>query len=411
MPAENNSRSFARVSDMHAQGNRRSKDDGELYRQHRERLTATIDRVGAQVLGGGEGASEAPSGRLCLLGAGNCNDVDLVALARRFQTMHLVDIDGAALDRARARQPAELRSRLVLHAGVDLTGLLDPARSLAGRRARPGHLGTGDRRGRRGRGRNLADRACDLAVSCCLMSQLGWSLEAALEEVRKRDRAARDTAIRAGQGGPQHGPGRAVEIRLAMLTIHLRTLAALVRPGGAGLLASDITSSDLYPLDELDPRRDLRALADELVPRQQVVYAGANPVLTSRVLRKDPVLKHSFATPVTLPPWLWTGQFDRTYLVYPQQLPGVSRLLAASLKKRRRPKPPPSFEHGHLINRDGNPGRVPKPCPRRGSGGGPACAPRDQASSGAMTPGLPKSPTLSTVLAPMTWQSVCSIWL
>ncbi len=34
-----------------------------------------------------------------------------------------------------------------------------------------------------------------------------------------------------------------------------------------------------------------------------------------------------------------------------------------------------------------------------------------QASSGAMTPGLPKSPTFMTVLAPMTWQRVCSIWL
>src|SRR5688500_14417857 len=116
MPADK-SRSFARVSEMHSQGNRRSRDDWELYRQHRERLTTTIDQVAAELdVGAGS--------RLCLLGAGNCNDVDLVTLAARFQSIHLVDIDGAALDRARARQPAEVRGRLVLHPGVDLTGLL-----------------------------------------------------------------------------------------------------------------------------------------------------------------------------------------------------------------------------------------------------------------------------------------------
>jgi hypothetical protein len=62
-------------------------------------------------------------------------------------------------------------------------------------------------------------------------------------------------------------------------------------------------------------------LADQLVRAQQVIYAGANPVLTSRVLRKDPVLKQAFGAPVALSPWLWTGQFERTYLVYPQQIP------------------------------------------------------------------------------------------
>ena len=119
MAPPKSSASFARVAEMHGQGNRRSKDDWELYRKHREQLTRTIDGVGAAV-----GAGPPPGGRLCLLGAGNCNDVLLDQLAQRFGTIHLVDIDGAALDRARARQSPEVRNRLVLHPGVDLTGLL-----------------------------------------------------------------------------------------------------------------------------------------------------------------------------------------------------------------------------------------------------------------------------------------------
>jgi hypothetical protein len=323
-PPPKSSASFARVAEMHGQGNRRSKDDWELYRRHRERLTRTIDRVGQAVAG-----DAAPNGRLCLLGAGNCNDVQLDVLAQRFQTIHLVDIDGAALDRARARQLPEVRSRLELHPGVDLTGLLGQLDAWGGEEPDLATQQKAIDAGTAAATLGLPAGTCDVAVSCCLMSQLGWSLEAAVEEVARRQGRKQQRAPRPQGGEPTVG----VEIRLVMLTIHLRTLAALVRPGGAALLASDITSSDLYPLDDLGSGgsggsdgsdgsdADLSVLADQLVRAQQVIYAGANPVLTSRVLRKDPVLKEAFGAPVALAPWLWTGQFERTYLVYPQQLP------------------------------------------------------------------------------------------
>ena len=42
-------------------------------------------------------------------GAGNCADIDLEQLGAAFQSIHLVDIDGDALERARARQPQPVR--------------------------------------------------------------------------------------------------------------------------------------------------------------------------------------------------------------------------------------------------------------------------------------------------------------
>ena len=244
MAPPKSSASFARVAEMHGQGNRRSKDDWELYRRHRERLTRTIDGVGQAV---GPGAP--PGGRLCLLGAGNCNDVQLDALAQRFGTIHLVDIDGAALDRARARQQPEVRARLVLHPGVDLTGLLGQLDAWGGEEpdlatqqkaidagAAAATQGAARRRLRRG-GVLLPDEPARLEPGG--RGRGGWHAAGRASSGRRRDPS----------------PTVGVEIRLVMLTIHLRTLAALVRPGGAALLASDITSSDLYPLDDLGAGR------------------------------------------------------------------------------------------------------------------------------------------------------------
>jgi hypothetical protein len=287
-------RSFTRVADMHAQGNRRSKDDWALYAEHRRRLTATILDL-APVAGG----------TLCLLGAGNCNDVELPELGARFARIHLVDIDAGALDRARARQAPELRARLQLHGGLDLTGMLVHLDRWKNREPEPAALEQATTEGVAALVKALPAGQADLAVSCCLMSQLGWSLE---------------TALGATSSGPAaDGEGASLELRLATLTVHLRTLAALCRPGGAALLASDIVSSDIYPIDQLEPGTDLAALAERLIA-DQTVYAGANPLLSARLLRRDLVLKDAFALPTPLPPWLWTGQFERTYLVYPQLL-------------------------------------------------------------------------------------------
>jgi hypothetical protein len=302
MPAP--SSAFSRVSQMHTRGNQRSRDDWELYRGHRERLTALLDGLGARLAG---------TGSLVLLGAGNCNDVDLPALATRFSEIHLVDIDAGAIERARQRQPPEVRERIATHGNVDLTGLLP--RMDRWRKTPPdaAALEQAVTEGTAEILRQLPPGRADLAVSCCLMSQLGWSLETALTPERPPSGDTRATA--------EDEPVASVDLRLATIAVHLRTLAALCRSGGAALLAADIISSDLYPLDELPPDADLKALAARLIPEQQVVYAGANPLLVARVLRRDRVAKESFAPLEVLDPWLWTGQFDRIYLVYPQLLP------------------------------------------------------------------------------------------
>jgi hypothetical protein len=280
-------RALTAISEMNTRANRQARDDWELFTAHRERLTEAIVSL-----------RPGTGGVLCLLGAGNCNDVDLAALAGAYDEIHLVDIDPAGLDRARQRQPPEVRRRLIAHGGVDLTGVLDRLDRWKGKPPEARALAEAVDEGSAAIAHALPAGAVDVAVSCCLMSQLGWCVEMVLDD----DHPAQ------------------VDVKIATIAIHLRTLAALCRPGGNALLASDVISSDHYPLDELPPDTDMRALAEKLVPQRELVYLSASPVLVARALRHDAVLREAFEPATVLTPWLWTGRLGRTYLVYPQLL-------------------------------------------------------------------------------------------
>jgi len=91
--------------------NRRTRANTNLFEPHRQRVTGAI-----------VAASRDPAGRLCVLGAGNANDLDLPVLARAFEQIHLVDLDPEALQQAIERH-RELDPVLRLHSGVDLSGI------------------------------------------------------------------------------------------------------------------------------------------------------------------------------------------------------------------------------------------------------------------------------------------------
>jgi len=86
----------------------------EDYAAHRRRVTELI-------LGHRTGR---PSDGLVVLGAGNCNDLELEQLLDGFAAVHLVDIDAEALMGAAKRQRIPASACLGLHGDVDVT---DPA--------------------------------------------------------------------------------------------------------------------------------------------------------------------------------------------------------------------------------------------------------------------------------------------
>jgi len=96
------------------------------FKAHRVHVTNLLEELHQRVVHvSGARLPWEPHGTLCLLGAGNCNDVDLRRLLRRFQTIELVDIDADALARGISRQlsSAAATQRIKLHGSVDLFGV------------------------------------------------------------------------------------------------------------------------------------------------------------------------------------------------------------------------------------------------------------------------------------------------
>jgi hypothetical protein len=272
-----------RARQAEQRGNRDGRDLWERYAIHRAHVTAAILEQ-----------APAPGGRLCLLGAGNANDLDLARLAERFAEVHLVDIDPTAISRALGRQTPETRAKLRVHAPVDLSGLF---RQLEARGAKRDLVAAGVPE-------VLAQLPADFDVvaSCCVLSQMSWALANVVNPVNAGGAGATDLSQ--------------ATLEQALLKIHLRTLVGLTRPGGAALLIADLVSSDKYPFDDLADDTDLRALVDRLSD-ERIAYAVCNLALIKQVLRRDDELSARLAPPAVGQPWLWTGSHDRTYLVYP----------------------------------------------------------------------------------------------
>ena len=92
--------------------NRSTRGQWQMYGAHRRQIERLI--VPTQ-----------PGGRACVLGAGNCNDLDLKWMTQVYREVHLVDLDSDALARGVQRQQCENSPRLQLHAPVDLTGVAE----------------------------------------------------------------------------------------------------------------------------------------------------------------------------------------------------------------------------------------------------------------------------------------------
>jgi hypothetical protein len=259
-------------------------DDWALYAHHRARFTDAI-------LSSAERPASGRAGRLCVLGAGRCNDVDLERLGQVFSEIHLVDIDPAALGAAVARQAPGVRERLRPHALVDLSGL---SKRLAKWKRRPP---TADQVEASAAStlRSLWARLpgpFDVVVSACVLTQMSF--------------AVRDEL---GDGHPS------LElVRFSVLATHVNALVGLTAVGGTILFATDLVSSNLYPVGDLPPSRSLRDVMDEIVA-SGTAYHSANPHRVREILAEEN-LATLVDDPELLDPWLWTGRMGRTYFVY-----------------------------------------------------------------------------------------------
>ena len=262
--------------------NRDTDRNWSRYASHRERVTElTLAALSGHA-----------NGRVCILGAGNCNDLSLAEVSTRAAEIHLVDADGGALERgvARALRRRPLRTsgttRLVLHAGIDLSGLppgvMDEQRFSLSAVVKEALAGP----------RLAIGQPFDVVISVGLLTQLISLPVDAL-----------------GAGHPELTP-----VVLAVRTGHMRLLVHLLRPGGHAVLITDVVSSDTTP--------GLAGAPDEALPRllsgalaQRNFFTGVNPVKLRDELRTDPQLATTTTDSSLSGPWRWFIGPTRAYLV------------------------------------------------------------------------------------------------
>lgn len=268
-----------RIADEQKRLNQESRDRWDRYGLHRDRVTRLLVD------------SATPGGRLCVLGAGNCNDVDLNALADRCQQIHLVDLDSRALESGVSRQGYGDSERVVVHGDVDVTFMADRLASWT-----PEHPASNsdlDACLETSRSHLALDLPgpFDTVASVCLLSQL---LDALL--------------ITVGERHPRY-----LEMVMRVRARHLQLLIELLRPGGTGVLIAEFVSSSTFPGLAQIPEARLPETAVQLV-NQGNFFTGLNPLIIRGVLEADPELAPALENVRMTEPWLWDFG-PRVYLV------------------------------------------------------------------------------------------------
>jgi hypothetical protein len=253
--------------------NRASAPSRHFFEPHRHRVTELV-----------LGARRGEADRVCILGAGNCNDVDLPALAEAFREIHLVDLDRDALDWAVRALTERTRERITLHAPVDVSGLLSDLapgsdlQPLIDRARTPPRLELGAR--------------FDVVVSACVLTQIVLSLLPVV--------------------GQHHQ--RVLELVRAVRAGHFASMLDALEPGGRAVFVSDLVSSDTYPGLAATPASELGRLAADLVARGNF-FSGMNPAAIAAELGKEPAFNSTTDVRVERP-WLWQLSQRRSYLAY-----------------------------------------------------------------------------------------------
>ena len=255
--------------------NRETLDNWRLYRSHRDAVADLICRP-----------PQPASARACILGAGNCNDLDLARFSGRFAQVHLVDLDRQAMAGGVQRQSPPASGGISLHGGIDLTGVLKTLDTWERYRPSRESIDHCIREGRAFAGLPLPG-GFEVAASICLLSQIIESVVSVT--------------------GPAAVP---LELVKTLQHRHLRLLAELLLPGGVGYLVTDFA---LEPSGGHPPRK--ASAMSERAATSGDAFLGTSPRQLCTLLRKDAILRTRVRQVRLSPSWLWRQNPRRTLRV------------------------------------------------------------------------------------------------
>ena len=233
---------------------------------------------------------------VCVLGAGNCYDLNLDALVNQVESVHLVDIDREALTRARSKLHTKLRDKITLHAPVDVSGANKYLEDWRDMRVQAEDLMTFPEAAVE----SLLDKLggqFDVVLSSCLLSQLQLVYRQVM-----------------GESHPLYQAGI-----VTLIITHFRLLLSLCKSGGRALFVSDVSSNDIAPLDQYQQGSSMLDPLTEL-GRTNQLFNYLEPQFLQTLNEQDPFLHAQIRSNNLLDAWLWKNGPLRTFLVYAMEL-------------------------------------------------------------------------------------------
>jgi hypothetical protein len=254
----------------------------ETYEQHRQK-TMELVSLAADEFG------SLTEQTVSILGAGNCMDLDLQQLATLFHNVSLLDIDCDAVESGVNAAEGLRTSRVQIVAPVDLATPL--ATTTAASLLEAGSIAQ--------LCQQLASPLAtvpvvpaDVVVSTCVLSQILSALSHLVTE-----------------NHPQFLP-----LIQALRRGHLVRMLQLLKPGGRGILISDLVSSETTPaLASIDDAGLPNLLTQALATGN--FFSGLHPGVMLQDLGTAPGVASSVDSPVMTAPWRWQ-MGPRTYAVY-----------------------------------------------------------------------------------------------
>ncbi len=257
----------------HRRRNQSSRDAFVSYTGHREHVMNLLVNPSR------------PRGSLCIVGAGNCNDIDLPRLLQHHDHISLVDIDPESVMAGVERQIGLANPRIWISESVDITGVLDHVQRI------PSAEAVEERR------HWFAELASLRAVeprldspfaqydhlaSLCVLSQVIDTLAAMLGEF--------DAAFVTEVMGTRRE--------------HFEWIAGLVKPAGTATVVVDFVSTATFPhlmsIPEPELARELHAQITA-----QNFFTGLNPFAIEVLLKTDKTLSGLFHNVRLARPWRW----------------------------------------------------------------------------------------------------------
>lgn len=231
-----------------------------------------------------------PGGRICVLGAGNCNDLDLPWLTQVYSEAHLVDLDADSLARAAERQKPSKAASICLWAPFDLSGIGDVLRNW--RHAPPSDdqiLQCIQQIQQQCAKHPWDNERFDVVLSPCVLSQI---LISARQSIGATHRLY-------------------PELRDALLAHHLKMVYRLIKPGGKAVIVIDLASTEDFGSTAGIEEDQLPDLMRSVIARKKC-FNALTPAALAQAARQ-----HLKITPPTFTaPWLWHLGLAKSFLVF-----------------------------------------------------------------------------------------------